>query len=91
MNEEQDGSFWVDEENKELVLVENNQEQRFYIEEKLEIENNNYLVLIPSEEGEYDENEALVLKLEQVDDGEVLSVIEDDEEFEKVKEVYMER
>ena len=92
MNEtsEQNGSFWVDEENKELVLVENNKEQRFYIDEKLEIENNEYLVLIPSEEGDYEENEALVLKLNKEDNEEYLSVIEDDEEFEKVRNTYLE-
>lgn len=88
--DKQDGSFWVDEDNQELVLVEDDREQRFYIENKLEVENKKYLILIPSEEGEYDENEALVLRLEKSEEGEVLSVIEDDEEFEKVKKAYME-
>ena len=88
---EQGGSFWVDEENKELVLVEEDEEQRFYIEEKIEVENNEYLVLIPSEEGEYEENEALVLKLMKNDnEDEYLSVIEDDDEFEKVRNTYLE-
>ena len=84
---EKEGSFWVDEETEELVLQEKDNQERFYIEERLQIEGNEYLILIPSEEGT-EEEEALALKLVKEDDSETLSIIEDDDEFEKVKEAY---
>ncbi len=84
---EKEGSFWVDEETEELVLQEKDNQERFYIDEKLQIEGNEYLILIPSEEGT-EEEEALALKLIKEDDSETLSIIEDDDEFEKVKEAY---
>jgi hypothetical protein len=94
MNKEE-GTFYVDEETNELVLTDDqNSEQRFYIEEELKLDNNKYLILIPSEEDghtneDQDNNEALVLKLiKDEGDDEILSVIEDDNEFEKVKEEY---
>lgn len=83
------GSFWIDEDNKELVLSENNEEQRFYIEDKLNIAENEYLALIPAEEGNYEEDEVLILKVVKNEGEEVLSVIEKEEEFEKVKEYYL--
>ena len=90
MNENNEGTFWVDEQTKELVLKEDNEEQRFYIDEEVEVENNQYLVLIPSEDQKtYNEEEALVLKVAEEDGEEILSVIESDSEFEKVKKAYM--
>jgi len=89
-NNEDEGTFWVDEETKELVLQEEDDEQRFYIDEEVELNDNKYLVLIPSEDqDEYEDNEALVLKVMVEDGDEVLSIIENDEEFEKVREAYM--
>ena len=90
MSENNEGTFWVDEQTKELVLKEDNEEQRFYIDEEVEVENNQYLVLIPSEDQKtYNEEEALVLKVAEEDGEEILSVIESDSEFEKVKNAYM--
>ncbi len=88
-NEENEGTFWIDEETEELVLDEEGQEERFYVEQELKVDDNNYLILVPSEKGRYEEGEALVLKLTEKDDSEVLSIIEDDAEFDRVREVYL--
>jgi uncharacterized protein YrzB (UPF0473 family) len=87
----QEGSFWVDEDNRELVLEDPEGEERFYIDEEFNYEGKTYLVLIPAEDGEYDENEALLLKLVKEEGSEMLSMIEDDDEFEKAKEYYMDK
>ena len=87
----EEGSFWVDEDNKELVLEDQEGEERFYIDEEFNFEGTTYLVLIPAEDGEedYDDNEALLLKLVKEDGEEVLSMIDNDDEFEKVKNFYV--
>ncbi|MFW5985551.1 MAG: DUF1292 domain-containing protein [Halanaerobiaceae bacterium] len=87
---EEDGTFWIDEETEELVLTEGGEEERFYVEQEVTIDDNRYVILIPSEKGKYEEGEALALKLQKEDEGEVLSIIEDDAEFKKVKEAYLE-
>lgn len=84
-----EGNFWVDEENEELVLEDESGEERFYIDEEFNYEGTTYLILIPAEEGE--EEEALLLKLIKKEGEEMLSLIEDDEEFERVKNYYMQR
>ena len=86
-----EGTFWFDEENEELVLQEDENEERFYVEDEINLENNRYLILVPSEEGKHDDHEALVMKLNETDDGEYLSVIEDDQEFEQVEQAYLEK
>jgi len=86
---QKEGKFKVDEETDELVLIEDDNEERFYIEQEINLDDNRYLILIPSEEGKYDQDEALVLKLFKEGESEVLSIIEDEEEFEKVKEAYI--
>lgn len=84
------GTFWIDEDTEELVLIDDDsEEQRFYIEQELEVAGNKYLILIPSEESDYEDDEALVLKLEKQGQEEILSVIEDDDEFNKVRDEYM--
>ncbi|MFW6386484.1 MAG: DUF1292 domain-containing protein [Bacillota bacterium] len=89
MPEENEGTFWIDEETEELVISEGGEEEhRFYVENELEVDENKYLVLVPSEEGEGEDNEALLLKVEEEGEEEVLTVIENDEEFEKVKQAY---
>ncbi|MFW5999338.1 MAG: DUF1292 domain-containing protein [Halanaerobiaceae bacterium] len=89
MEEENEGTFWIDEETEELVISESGEEEhRFYVENELDVDEYRYLVLVPSEEGKGEENEALILKVVEEGDEEVLTVIEDDEEFEKVKEAY---
>jgi len=85
----EEGIFWVDEETQELVLQDEQDEQRFYIDEEINMNSQKYLILIPSENtDEYSDNEALILKLKKEEKGEVISVIEDDKEFEMVKEQY---
>lgn len=84
-----EGSFWVDEENRELVLEDKEGEDRFYIDEEFNFEGKTYLVLIPAEDGEYEDNEALLLRLVKEEGEEILSMIEDDDEFEKVREYYI--
>jgi len=85
-----EGNFWVDEENEELVLEDESGEERFYIDEEFNYEGTTYLILIPAEEG-VEEEEALLLKLVKQDGSEMLSLIEDDEEFEEVKNYYLQR
>lgn len=89
MPDNSEGTFWIDEERDELVLEEEGSEERFYIEREIKLEDNSYLILIPSEKGKFEAGEALVLKVVEEEDGDVLSVIEDDEEFALVKEKYM--
>ncbi len=85
----EEGIFWVDEETQELVLQDEQDEQRFYIDEEINMNSQKYLILIPSENtDEYSDNEALILKLKKEEKGEVISIIEDDKEFEMVKEQY---
>ena len=86
---EKEGTFWIDEETEELVLTEEGEEERFYVEREIELEEENYLILIPSEKGKYEEGEALALKLTEEEDSEVLSIIESEEEFEKVRSAYL--
>ena len=89
MKNENEGTFWIDEETEELVISEGgDDEHRFYVENELKLDDGKYLVLVPSEEGKGEENEALLLKVEKEDEEEILTVIEDDDEFEKVKEAY---
>jgi hypothetical protein len=83
-----EGKFWVDKEQGELVLESSEGEDRYYIEKELNYMKNRYLILIPSKDKE-ESDEAIVLKLIKEGDDEILSVIDDDEEFERVKDVYL--
>ncbi|MCX7695047.1 DUF1292 domain-containing protein [Caloramator sp. mosi_1] len=78
-------------ENMDNVIVltdENGQETSFEFITDLEVDGNVYYVLYPVDS---EEEDAVVFKVEVDEDGqEVLSVIEDDEEFEKVAEAYQE-
>ena len=84
---EKDGTFWVDKETNELVLRDNKGEERFYIDEEMNFEGNKYLILVSSEDN--DDDSALILKLIKNEDGDYLSIIEEDDEFERVKEHYL--
>ena len=89
---QEEGNFWVDEEKEELVLEDQDGEERFYIDEEFNYEGTTYLILIPAEEKEdNNEDEALLLKLIKEDGEEMIALIEDDDEFEKVKNYYMQR
>jgi len=85
MNEE--GSYYVDEEAGELVLKNEGVEERFVIEDEVRFDGSKYLVLIPADNDE--SQEALVLKMVQDGDQSFLSIIEDEEEFQNVRERYL--
>jgi uncharacterized protein YrzB (UPF0473 family) len=82
-----------------LVLVDDEgEEHEFELLAELEIENQNYRVLIPLDEEddgcdceECEDAEVVILKVVYDDDGnEFLSDIEDDEEWEKVADAWQE-
>lgn len=77
-----------DRENVVILTDEDGVETEFEIITMLEVEENQYCVLYPVDS---DDEDAIVLKLIQNEDGEdMLTEIEDDEEFEKVAEAYEE-
>jgi len=85
MNDE--GSYYVDEEAGELVLKNEGVEERFIIEDEVYFDGSKYLILIPAEEDEA--REALVLKMVENGDESYLSIIENEEEFQNVRERYL--
>lgn len=72
-----------------LILVdEEDQEHPFQMIDMVEVDGNKYAVLVPLEEGA-DEEEAIILKIVEDENGEeVLYDIEDDEEWEKVVDIW---
>lgn len=72
-----------------LILVdEEDQEHPFQMIDMVEVDGNQYAVLVPLEEGA-EENEAIILKIVLDENGEeVLYDIEDDEEWEKVVDIW---
>lgn len=91
--EEKEAIFWVDEENGQLVFEDQEGENRFFLDETLEIDDTKYYIIVPVEEREKgkhpDEEEGFIIKLMKIDNRDVLTFIEDDDEFEKVQEFYM--
>ncbi len=91
-----DGEYWYDPDNRELVIKVDEEESRFYFQDRFELKGETYCILSPAEEaddeiednedGENSEEEALIMKVIEDKDGdeEILSVIDDDEEFEAV-------
>ena len=72
-----------------LILVdEEDQEHPFQMIDMVEVDGGRYAVLVPLEEGS-DEDEAIILKIVLDENGEeVLYDIEDDEEWEKVVDIW---
>ena len=72
-----------------LILVdEEDQEHPFQMIDMVEVDGSQYAVLVPLEEGS-DEDEAINLKIVLDENGEeVLYDIEDDEEWEKVVDIW---
>ena len=72
-----------------LILVdEEDQEHPFEVIDMVEVDGSQYAVLVPLEEGS-DEDEAIILKIVLDENGEeVLYDIEDDEEWEKVVDIW---
>lgn len=89
MNMTEEGSFWIDEEEGVLVIKDENGEERFIIDDELYLDEYRYLVLVPEELAEDEESEALLLKVIVDGDEEILANIEDDDEFERVREAYL--
>ncbi|HHU92834.1 MAG TPA: DUF1292 domain-containing protein [Halanaerobiaceae bacterium] len=84
-----EGTFWIDEEEGLLIIRDmDGVEDQFVIEDELFIDDNRYLILIPEESIDDAEAEAFVLKIINDQDEEVLTVIDDEEEFQMVKENY---
>lgn len=87
---DKDPCFWYDGEQGELVLQEDDQEYRFYLQDKFSYEGQEYCILSPSEDRveKLARQEALLMKIIRNDDEEILAVIEDDEEFAAVSRHY---
>jgi uncharacterized protein YrzB (UPF0473 family) len=70
-----------------IVLTdENGEEKDFDVVTKLDIENKEYVIVIPSDEDEVD---AIALRIDKDDNGEeVLVTIDDEDEFAMVSEAY---
>ncbi|MCL1802253.1 MAG: Holliday junction resolvase RuvX [Eubacteriaceae bacterium] len=73
--------------NKIVLIGENNEEIEFMVDDEFEFEGAKYLVLCEDEESE----DALLFRLDEGDDGEMLLVeVSDDVEFDKVSKYYFE-
>ncbi len=82
----------VDEELDDVLILidEDEQEHPFQMIDMVEVDGSQYAVLVPLEEGS-DEEEAIILKIVVDENGEeVLYDIEDDEEWEKVVDIWNE-
>ncbi len=80
----------VDEELDDVLILidEEEQEHPFQMIDMVEVDGSQYAVLVPLEEGS-DEEEAIILKIVVDENGEeVLYDIEDDEEWEKVVDIW---
>ncbi|MFA5881414.1 MAG: DUF1292 domain-containing protein [Eubacteriales bacterium] len=77
-------------EDEVLTLTdEEGNEHKFSVIDIIEMDGSEYAILLPLEEGEGDEEEAIILKIDTDDDGnEVLVDIDDDEEWEKVADTW---
>ncbi|MDD7793325.1 DUF1292 domain-containing protein [Clostridium sp. 'White wine YQ'] len=73
---------------KITLLDEEGVETEFDVLTKLDIEDNEYVIVVPSD-SEDSEDEAIALKIIKDEDGnDVLATIEDEEEFQMVAEAY---
>lgn len=72
------------------LLDEDGEEKEFDVVTKLDIEDKEYVIVVPKEEAENDdEAEAIALRIDKDSDGnDVLIVVDDDDEFEIVSEAY---
>ena len=78
-----------------ITLVdENGIEREFEIVDSLVTENNEYFALIPTETSENlssDDGELFILKVVEDNGEEFLEPIEDDEEYEEISEIFIDR
>jgi uncharacterized protein YrzB (UPF0473 family) len=83
---------WNLEEDRDIVVLydEENNECRFEVLAVLDVDDGRYAILMP-ENGNEEEEEAYVLRIEQDENGEdILVGIDDDEELDTVVEAYEE-
>ncbi|HHW42561.1 MAG: DUF1292 domain-containing protein [Thermoanaerobacteraceae bacterium] len=75
-----------------ITLVdEEGQEKDFEVIDIVQVDGSEYAILLPLEQTEEDEGEAIILKFERDEEGnEILVDIEDDEEWEKVADYWEE-
>ena len=83
----------MEETNIITLTGENDEKYEFEIADSFELEDSKYIVLIPPEEPENDEDdEVLIMRIESEDEDEtVLAQIEDDEELDKAFEMFKDR
>ena len=85
-----DENLMTDEELDDVLILidEEDQEHPFQMIDMVEVDGNKYAVLVPLEEYA-EEDEAIILKIVEDENGEeVLYDIEDDEEWEKVVDIW---
>lgn len=77
------------------LVDEEGVEQTFELLDVMEAEGNTYYALVPYAENPEDilegSDELVVLKMEEVDGEELLASIEDDEEFERIGQMFLDR
>ncbi|WP_044976409.1 DUF1292 domain-containing protein [Ruminococcus sp. HUN007] len=77
------------------LVDEEGVEQTFELLDVMEAEGNTYYALVPYAEKPEDildgSDELVVLKMEEVDGEELLASIEDDEEFERIGQMFLDR
>lgn len=77
------------------LVDEEGNEQAFELLDVMEPEDDRYFALIPyyenPEESLEDDGDLVILKSETVDDEEMMATIEDDEEYERVGAIFLER
>ena len=76
------------------LVDENGKETEFEIVDSLVTENNEYFALIPTETADNlsdDDGQLVILKVVEEDGAEFLEPIEDDEEFEEISEIFIDR
>ena len=81
------GKFWIDEEEKELVLSDSTGESRFIIEDDMVIDGVKYLIIVDARAGE--NADATVVKIINEGEEEIIIPVEEKEEFEKVQSAYI--
>lgn len=78
-----------------MTLVDDDgKEHEFEVVDNLVIDNNEYFALVPTETAENietDDGELVILKVVEEDGNEYLEPIEDDEEFDEISEIFMDR
>ncbi|AZO95705.1 DUF1292 domain-containing protein [Iocasia frigidifontis] len=88
MNKE--GTFWINEKEGQLIINDGENEEKYVIEEELNLDSQRYFIMVPAENADDEEQEAFVMKLIGNEGEEVLAHIDNDEEFAKVRQAYLE-